>query len=271
MKFRLFNLISGLVILAISFGLPNYSLAQTGVVNSNATQAQNQNNKAGDNNIMLGQALIGIGSAMPFCTGCYLIYMGVTAIKQGQTQKDRAQQSARTAYDSSYAATQFSSYINKDAANALADAEKYLAGQGYKFDPKSMSVTNPDGKKFNLKDLSRDAGAMALQTGLPQEDIEKALKAMDGKAKEISKDVKVAKVEMSKSSGSSVTGGDSGSAGAGISGFNFGMGRRKPTNTEVSGLKKYLGSDQVGVAGDDIFLMVQRRYQEKNRAEYFSK
>ncbi len=263
MKFCLLKLIFSVVIF---LGICEIAIAQvTGVVNSSATQAQNQNNKAGSNNIMLGQSLIATGTAT-FQT--YLVFMGVMALKQGQTQKERAQQAGRTAYDSSYKAAQFTAYVNKEAEDALAAATKYLEGRGYKFDPKKLSVTNPDGAAFNLSDLSRNAADMAKKTGLSEEDIEKALAAMDGKAKEISKDMKVAKVEMTGG-----TGGNAPAPGTGITGFDFSRNNasRKPMNVEIAGLKKYLGNDQIGVAGDDIFSMVQRRYREKNKEEFFSK
>jgi hypothetical protein len=258
--------------LALVLSFPICSHAQT-QVNASANTAQNQNNSAASSNERTGIQLIAVGSAMPFCTGCYLIYMGVTSLNQAKAQRNSASGAGRAAWDSAYNATQFSDYVNtKDIDAAYADAMRKLSENGYKLDQKKMSVTDPNGKVFNFKDLSRNASDMAMKTGFPEDEIKKALDTMDEKAKELSK-VKVAKVDHSAGGkhSSSEGSGAPPAEGAGLVGFNFGGRERKPTNVEVAGFKKYLGNDAIGVAGDDIFLMIKRRYEEKNKAEFFSK
>ncbi len=52
--------------------------------------------------------------------------------------------------------------------------------------------------------------------------------------------------------------------------FNFGLGL-KPKAAKTTGLSKEFGTDKIGVASDNIFDMVSRRYQALDKKGYFIK
>lgn len=252
-----------------------FAQSNVGNVNSSAKSSSQQNDKAGSSNIVLGQALIAAGSAIPLGGGAFLIFMGVTALKQGEAQKRSAQGARRTAYDSSYSAIKYEDNIDWSKFNdSMNQGLDYLKKNGYKFDKDKLKVTTPGGKSFGMNQLTKNATDMAALTGMEKSDIEKALTEMDKQAKDAMKKNGLDKVSTVTTAVATVDSGGGGAgsgSGLGLSGL-LGMNERLPTSeNKLAGLKKFLGNDAIGIAQDDIFQMIQRRYREKEQAEFFSK
>jgi hypothetical protein len=161
-----------------------------------------------------------------------------------------------------------------------------LAQLGFKVDPKKMTITTPEGKVINAKDLKTKEGAMAA-TGISSEGYKDTLaKANDIMAKALS-DLKNEKPGGGGGSGDLYGDGGSGGGGggsrtvivdedAGTNGHGAGAGDgtggkgnsdRGPA--EVSGLTKNFHGELIGVSADSIFAMMTRRYVLKDKQNFF--
>jgi hypothetical protein len=133
-----------------------------------------------------------------------------------------------------------------------------LAKKGYKFDPGSGSVTTPSGKKVS-GDSMANAGAMAA-AGLSKEEIAETM--------DILKKANAAGSSMGLSFGGGggsrvAAGANDGSALPDFGALMRGLDGKKRGPASLDGMKKYIGSEPIGVAVDNIFEMVSRRYKSQ--------
>ncbi len=170
------------------------------------------------------------------------------------------------------------STISQAVARDLALAKSALEQSGVKISPDGKTMTTPDGRKF---DLTKSASSEQDLLNLGFSPSEAAAAMADSRA--VAKKVNEKFKQMSQLAGAG-GGFGGGSAGRGIasegggsdpfSGFDpYGRDRigRNRKKAQVSGLTKKLGSDTIGVAGDDIFEMVTRRYKARDVQNDFLK
>ncbi len=272
-----------------------------GGTHDGAQKSKTANVLGGVSNTLLGGILLvdgyqnfATGSApCPTPTGCNIplqvlglmkVGMGLVALTQAGMQATSATGSSRTASDS-----QFSGFDGKDFKLDLPDGSSYsgtglnsqmtatlndLAKQGFKYDKNAGTVTAPNGQKLKLSDLGGSASSIASATGLPQSAIEKALADVNAANKKIAAKFDANKVKLSFSGGGGGSGSGAGTASLASSGApNFGslFSSPKPAQAKIAGLQKNIGGQPVGIAQDNIFNMVQRRYEEKRKTEFFAK
>ncbi len=141
---------------------------------------------------------------------------------------------------------------------------------GYRVNADGSVTSTKDGVTMTPQQIS---AAAATGAGLNPGDSQK-VKDILAKAAESFEAYKVAAMDMDDSGGA-------GGGGSGGSAYKFtpydskfdmskylkGMGDHKPAS--VAGFSKNLGGEMIGVAGDDIFQMVHRRYQAKEQINYF--
>ncbi|MDZ4661218.1 MAG: hypothetical protein SGJ18_06315 [Pseudomonadota bacterium] len=152
-----------------------------------------------------------------------------------------------------------------------------IAKRGIKLDEKG-NMTLPNGNTANLEDLTNgNAGAFASATGLgPAE-----MKEIAGKMNDVNSKIaslygsNEKNMRLSYSSGGGSSGGQgSGDGTAGGSKFDFNslFGKMKSKDRSAAsftGPAKLFRGQPIGVAQDNIFKMVSRRYQEKSKVNYF--
>lgn len=166
------------------------------------------------------------------------------------------------------------STIPQVVARDIAQAKNALDRSGVKISPDGKTMTTPDGRKF---DLSRGAGSSddLLAMGLTQAEANLAM--ADGRA--IAKKANEKYKQMAQLPGAGGGGGGGravaaeggGDPFAGFDPFARERAARNRKKAKVSGLTKKLGSDNIGVAGDDIFEMVTRRYKARDEQNAFLK
>lgn len=172
--------------------------------------------------------------------------------------------------------TGLGSTIPQAVARDIAQAKNALDKSGVKISPDGKTMTTPDGRTF---DLARGAGSTddLLAMGLTQGEAAQAM--ADGRA--IAKKANEKYKQMAQLPGAGGGGGGGGRAVAAESGggdpfagfdpFARERAARNRGKVKVSGLTKKLGSDTIGVAGDDIFEMVTRRYKARDEQNSFLK
>jgi hypothetical protein len=212
-------------------------------------------------------------SAMSYAQGASDM---ISMMKSNESEK-----SSSYGGDGGYGAMSFADAVMPDgstmsgdnAAAGLNNLSNLLKKNGMGIDLKTGKVTLPNGKSIDSSIMGQGAGAIAAATGLPESAINKALEEMRKTTKNQLNMLNSDKYRLSFSGG-----GRGGLENAGDKkegpGLDFSklFGNRKPTAVpKVSGLQKNIGGTAVGVAQDDIFQMVQRRYQEKNKSDFFSK
>lgn len=234
-------------------------------------QAQNQSSGSTANSI--GSALLAAGTAMmPPCAAAQcsccpmaamLIMMGIMGLKQGGANNATAgAHGAQATLNQDYgndtsapSVSQVASFGKKTAD----DLKKY----GVTYDPKTGKVTMPNGKSFSESDLGNQS-AMS-NAGVSAEDYAKAMK--------------MAKDAEKKLAGSGLVSPSMGYEGGGggaqalrnpadEEAGPLGPGEKKNTGN-VAGMSLNFNGDKIGVAGDDIFQMMARRYKEKDNKENF--
>jgi hypothetical protein len=183
--------------------------------------------------------------------------------------------------DQSYAFDGGVTGANNDGASSggtsvMADAKKIMADmseKGYKVSPDGSTVTFPDGRSIASSAIT-DEGALA-SAGFSESDIQSGRAAMAAALAKAND--KMRAVQMTAEGGGGGGGGsgrsvaDDGSGGRGKGhGGNFNFGQKKdPKKPNLSGMSKNFGSDKIGVAGDDIFEMITRRYKARDAADNF--
>jgi hypothetical protein len=162
--------------------------------------------------------------------------------------------------------------IARDVAKLQSD----LAKSGAIISADGKTMTTKDGRTF---DLSKGAdgsmeGLMAM--GLSAAEAQKAMDASGkyGKAANAKYSAMIAKMggaDGGGGGGGRAPAGDGGGGGA-YGGFKWGDPRNKArAKAKVAGLTRKLGDDTIGVAGDDIFEMVTRRYKARDQNGNFLK
>lgn len=159
-------------------------------------------------------------------------------------------------------------------ANDFVSASKVAAASGVSVSADGSSVTLPNGKKvassaFSSADSMKDAGFSGSDISNVQDFLKneapKAIAAAHAKIGSLTNDV--------GGGGGSASSAGAGSGGGygdgGMSKIGKGAGAKKDAG--VSGMSKKLGGDNIGVSGDDIFEMITRRYQARDKADTFLK
>lgn len=135
----------------------------------------------------------------------------------------------------------------------LDNARKALAENGYKLDEKAGTLTGPNGKTQNLSALANDPKKGPFANG-KKIALEKKLKSIDkGSANKVkSKRLKIVDSYIQTADGS-----------------------RQPASAKsnnddlLAAMGDTARKGAVGVAGDDIFKMIHRRYQKKMKSKEF--
>ena len=250
--------------------------------------AQAVNYVAGGAEVVTGGYMIKSGSASEnwgeVAAGVLLVSMGLTNIAQGNEHGNSA-----TTADTTAAATDGStSSTSTDSTSTDAYVPAALADSNFKavgstrselvaagvYDPKTGNFT-VDGTTYSSGDLS-STGAMS-SAGISQSAIDAALAANTAaEQKAIAKLEKVKSTEngYEESSGKGGTppvAGPSSSDTTGGAGTTGRSARKTATDASasVAGLSKNLNGEPIGVAGDNIFSMIKRRYQLKESQDSF--
>lgn len=160
------------------------------------------------------------------------------------------------------------------------EAIKKLGAAGYKIDPKTSSVTTPDGTTITPSDASNPS-TLDSKLGLSPGTSARGMQAVQDIAKKYQAD----------HGGLGGGSGDGSLAGAGSGADGYGAGDKEgpggkynpnksgakpgdvagrlPASALVAGLTSKYNGENIGVAADNIFTMVQRRYQLKNEQDSF--
>ena len=209
--------------------------------------------------------------------GIVLMISGVAGLGQGSLDATASRGSRLTSRAASFGPDyQGNPYQVEGGASEeeIKKATEDAAKAGVKYDPKTGKATLPNGNVVDASSLGTAAG-VASAFGISKEQAQLALDKVNEKNRAImAKHGDLSKYKLSFSGG--------GGGGAGIDGSrapasepNFNLnglfGQRKPAAAKVAGLEKVVGGSTVGVATDDIFQMVRRRYQEKNKTDFFAK
>lgn len=160
------------------------------------------------------------------------------------------------------------------AADKLANEMK---GTGYSVSPDGSKVTGPNGKPvptsaFSSPQAMKDAGFSDSQISDMQSTMEAATAAANDQFKKMASN-------LSNDASGGGKGGGSGSSENGGSGGGYGgdygfdaskmLGKNSKLKNSVAGMSKKLGDDNIGVAGDNIFEMISRRYQTRDKQNNF--
>lgn len=160
------------------------------------------------------------------------------------------------------------------------DALSKMTALGYKVDLKNRTFTTPDGHSISAKDAN-NGSLVESQLGLPAGTYAKGMDMM----------AEVAKKNGFSTDGSGIAAGGAGGDGGGFAGDGSGLaegegydgsggkagdknkfganGARLPASALVAGLTSSYNGERIGVASDDIFMMVTRRYQVKHEQDAF--
>ncbi len=155
---------------------------------------------------------------------------------------------------------------SEDEAKGIIDD---LGDRGYSYNPGTGKVTTPNGKQIDPKKLTTAAGAASQGMSASdfesfKETLEEAKLAANKRAKELR--------NLFKSSDVGVDGGSGGKRAVARRGsrdfgpnydFLKGLINRKKSNSNVAGLTQQHGGEPIGVAADNIFDMVSRKYDNK--------
>lgn len=143
-----------------------------------------------------------------------------------------------------------------------------LGNRGYSYNPSTNSVTTPDNGSIPAATLTSPSGLSSL--GLSEPEIANiqnvAKKALDDAKKTASKFAGSSDFDTAGGGGSKIKPGPG--YGSDENGFDMnkylaGLMKKDNGARGVAGLEKKLGSDSIGVAQDNIFNMIHRRYEAK--------
>ena len=144
-------------------------------------------------------------------------------------------------------------------------AQSTLDESGFSFDPTSGSVTGPG---FSASAASLNAGGLEA-SGLSAEEIQ----GLNAATKKIRSKFNVAAVKAGGGGGGGRRFGRGNQDGSSVPDLNFGFqnvnAKRADFKGKVEGLTRNLAGERIGVAGDNIFKMMSRRYQVKAKAKHF--
>lgn len=153
----------------------------------------------------------------------------------------------------------------------LNDLQGKLAAKGYVYDSSTNKVNTPDGKSADPSAYNSAAGMKAA--GMTDAQIAEALEALAATNKAGDNEFK----RLSK-----LFGAEGGGGGAAFKKTKYAegidlnslldkqlKGTRGIASTGVEGLQKNMGNDSIGVAGDNIFKMIHRRYENQRQKGEF--
>lgn len=216
--------------------------------------------------------------------GTLELIIGTAEVGMGATQMGASRASRNTANAADFSAPGYegnpyqvelpdgtTTSLEGLANNANSQIAKANAA-GVKIDPKTGKVTLPNGKTVDGSALN-SAGAVAAAFGISEAQAKKALdeaNSRNGSALAKYGDLSKYKLSFAGGGGGSVDGGRSSSGGSGFDLNGLLGGARKPAQAKVAGLQKVVGGATVGVATDNIFDMVKRRYNAKKNEAFFA-
>lgn len=248
-------------------------------------------------------------SAMACAQAALHFVMGALSFKQASSNKKASGQAALTGMDtnSNYGSNPYGDpgkEINPldpnenpstdPKVNGLVDTKKFatikkdLMGSngngnglnGFKMDPKTGILTGPDGKKYDPESLaSKEAMAKA---GFPTSAIDNAMAANNAFESEAMKKLGFKKDDVVAVGAATPENGFREGGGSGAPKYSsaneidqnnrtgVGGGARKPSNVnKVAGLTKNFNGEKIGVAAENIFNMMTRRYKTKEKQDSF--
>lgn len=289
------NMMGAMINMAVGVGLAGVSWKLCGGVDNaqaNGNQALGStgaNYASFANTYMLAPYIPSYGAGCDPLTGRLYVALAASAFSTisyvqgamdvvGVVQSMKTKDSATDKSLDGYSATNFDDFVMPDGTTPnqiesnLGKLSEAMKKNGMGLDLKNKKVTLPNGKMIDASMLGQGSGAIAAATGLPEGAVKEALDAMNKATKVAANDLSKYKLSFSGGGGGGPQdGGASKKDGLGID-FAGLFGKRGPNSLpKVSGLQKNIGGASVGVAQDDIFQMVQRRYQEKSKADFFSK
>jgi hypothetical protein len=148
---------------------------------------------------------------------------------------------------------------------------------GYKVDLKNKTFTTPDGHTISAKDAN-NAGSVESKLGLPPGTYNKGMEQVAEIMKRNGLNPDGPSVAAGGADGSGAGDGSGLADGEGYDGSGGKLldknkigatGLRGPAAATVAGLTTSYNGERIGVAADDIFLMVNRRYKVKNDQDSF--
>lgn len=148
---------------------------------------------------------------------------------------------------------------------AMAGLKGELDKTGYKLDPTGSKIITPDGKEMSLSAVSDMA---TNGTGLSEEEFAAVKDGLKKANEDLASQFNVAAMGFESGGGGGAGGlGKFDFKGVDNSALNDYLkrlqGGRKPAS--IAGMKRKVGNDNIGVAGDNIFDMIHRRYQDKRK------
>ncbi len=163
--------------------------------------------------------------------------------------------------------------IARDIANLRSSLEK----SGAVISADGRTMTTKDGRKFDLTKGADGSMEGLMAMGLTAAEAQKAAEAGSKYAAAANAKYGAMLAKMNADGGgggglASLGPAADGSGGSGGGGYSWNDPRNKPrAKAKVAGLTRKLGDDTIGVAGDDIFEMVTRRYKARDENGNFLK
>lgn len=256
-----------------------------------AKDGQGSNSSAGNIATAIGAGMIAAGTAMmPGCCsptgGCCpaavtMIAMGVLGLMQGAANKSTSGQHGLVSRDVGVNAGDQSpdggpSYQNPDPTGSAAFKSEMSKGfnalskVGAKLDPKTGKVTFPNGTTLGADQLGNpNAMSQAGVTPTQMKNIQMQLSDLEKAA--------LAKAGAAATAENGFEGGGGGGSATtvasddanGMGGLGGAGKDRDPAAASVAGMTKNFNGELIGVAGDDIFQMMARRYRQKSKEDSF--
>jgi hypothetical protein len=159
-------------------------------------------------------------------------------------------------------------------ADGYAKGSQTFKNTGIQISDDGQNVTLPNGKKVASSSMASADGMKSA--GFSASEIANAMSGLDA----ASKAVAAQQSKLASLTNDAGGGGGGGMRAGGDGGYGGGssddaLARMRAAslknNSNVSGMSKKLGNDNIGVAGDDIFEMVSRRYQTRDKINSFLK
>lgn len=259
-------------------------------VNDSAKNSQGQNS-GGQGAAALAGAMYAAMSAMEFsqcgpfnpgacALGAMFAGMSMLSFMQSGEHGNKADMAAITALDTNAYGTTTPQTLGTDSGSAIssaaaADIAKLKNGIGGNMaDFSSGKITTADGKTYSAQDFSSPAAMAAA--GFSPDQIAQAMGVSDKVNKKVEEKLKLGAMTAANGYDDGGSGGGGGStavSGAGGdgggAGGSGGLGALARGPAQVAGMSKNFNGEPIGVAGDSIFAMMNRRYQVKEKQNSF--
>jgi hypothetical protein len=219
--------------------------------------------------------------------------MGIMSMKQAKANGQKAGESYNTAdlsdaygtgnYNSGSASSSDPDYQSNASVGSsyMKKAEAGLSSlktQGL-VNSSATKITSPDGKSYNVSDLSSASGMASA--GIPQGAIDAAMATSKDIEKKALEKVKIGALTKAQGydegsgggGGSRYPSGDGSSGSGAYPGYAGARGSSslldKDNSRLAAGMSKNYNGEPIGVAADSIFLMMSRRYKVKESQDSF--